>query len=326
MDERIVGRIRRVNGPVVEADGVQDAMMMELVQVGKARLVGEIVKLDSGVALVQVYEDTTGVMPGENVYGTGMPLSVELGPGLIGTIYDGIQRPLERIRSATGTFIERGISIPGLDRERSWDFAPACEAGEHASPGMIVGTVQETSRVEHRVMVPPGVEGTIESIIPAGSCVADDEIAVISIPAGGKHRLTLVQQWPIRVPRPVQERRPIEAPLVTGQRVIDTLFPLAKGGAVAIPGGFGTGKTMTQHAVAKWCDADIIVYIGCGERGNEMTDVLTDFPKLVDPRTGLSLMERTILIANTSNMPVSAREASIYTGETHPEYCRDQGY
>ena len=326
MDERIVGRIRRVNGPVVEADGVQDAMMMELVQVGKARLVGEIVKLDSGVALVQVYEDTTGVTPGENVYGTGMPLSVELGPGLIGTIYDGIQRPLERIRAATGTFIERGISIPGLDRERLWDFTPTCETGRHVSPGMIVGTVKETSRVEHRVMVPPGVEGTIESIIPAGSCVADDEIAVISTPAGGKHRLTLIQRWPIRVPRPVRERRPIEELLVTGQRVIDTLFPLAKGGAVAIPGGFGTGKTMTQHAVAKWCDADIIVYIGCGERGNEMTDVLTDFPKLVDPRTGLSLMERTILIANTSNMPVSAREASIYTGVTLAEYYRDQGY
>ncbi len=280
MGERIVGRIRRINGPVVEADGVRDAMMMELVQVGKGRLVGEIVKLDSGSALVQVYEDTTGVTPGENVYGTGMPLSVELGPGLIGTIYDGIQRPLERIRLATGTFIERGISIPGLDREKSWDFVPTCDTGEHVSPGAVVGTVQETSRVEHRVMVPPGVEGTIESIIPAGSCVADDEIAVISTFSGGEYRLTLVQRWPIRVPRPVHERRPIDEPLITGQRVIDTLFPLGKGGAVAIPGGFGTGKTMTQHAIAKWCDADIIVYIGCGERGNEMTDVLTDFRNL----------------------------------------------
>lgn len=325
MSERVVGRIRRINGPVVEADGVKDAMMMELVHVGEARLVGETIKLSSGLATVQVYEDTTGVKPGENIYGTGMPLSVELGPGLIGTIYDGIQRPLERIREATGTYIERGISIPGVDREKSWEFKPVLKVGEAVKPGMIVGIVQETSRVEHRVMVPPGVEGTVERIADAGSFVVEDEIATIAT-GSGTHTMTLLQRWPIRVPRPAAERRPAEEPLVTGQRVIDTMFPLAKGGAVAIPGGFGTGKTMTQHAVAKWCDADIIVYIGCGERGNEMTDVLTEFPELIDPRTGLSLMERTILIANTSNMPVSAREASIYTGVTLAEYYRDQGY
>ena len=325
MQERIVGRIRRINGPVVEADGVRDAMMMELVHVGEARLVGEIVRLDSDFAVVQVYEDTTGLRPGENVYGTGMPLSVELGPGLIGTIYDGIQRPLERIREQTGTFIERGISIPGLDRETGWEFVPVCETGAAVTPGTVIGTIQETSRIEHRVLVPPGIEGTVESVSAAGTYSSDDEIAVIATESG-RHTITLVQRWPIRVPRPVRNRRPAEELLVTGQRVIDTLFPLAKGGAVAIPGGFGTGKTMTQHAVAKWCDADMIVYIGCGERGNEMTDVLTDFPKLIDPRTGLSLMERTILIANTSNMPVSAREASIYTGVTLAEYYRDQGY
>jgi V/A-type H+/Na+-transporting ATPase subunit A len=325
MQERIVGQIRRVNGPVVEIVGVRDAMMMELVHVGEARLVGEIVRLESDLAVVQVYEDTTGLRPGENVYGTGMPLSVELGPGLIGTIYDGIQRPLERIRARTGTYIERGISIPGLDRESAWDFVPVCQKGSPVTPGTVIGTVQETSRIEHRVLVPPGIEGTLHSVVAAGSYHSDDEIAVIATDSG-MHKISLVQRWPIRVARPVANRRPAEEPLVTGQRVIDTLFPLAKGGAVAIPGGFGTGKTMTQHAVAKWCDADMIVYIGCGERGNEMTDVLTDFPKLIDPRTGQSLMERTILIANTSNMPVSAREASIYTGVTLAEYYRDQGY
>jgi V/A-type H+-transporting ATPase subunit A len=324
MTDRVIGHIRRINGPVVEVAGVTDAMIMELVQVGDSRLTGELVKLEGDRGTVQVYEDTSGVVPGENVYGSGMPLSVELGPGLIGTIYDGIQRPLERIRDHAPIFIARGISIPPLDRTRRWDFKPAADAG-NVGPGDLLGTVQETSQVEHRILVPEKVEGSISWLAEEGSYLVDDTIAKIET-RDGTRELTMIQQWPIRVARSVARRQLIDQPLITGQRVIDTLFPLGKGGAVAIPGGFGTGKTMTQHAIAKWCDADIIVYIGCGERGNEMTDVLTEFPELVDPRTGHSLMERTILIANTSNMPVSAREASIYTGVTLAEYYRDQGY
>ena len=333
MSERIIGHVARVNGPVIDVRGVTDAMMMELVFVGEARLVGEIVKLTGDRAIVQVYEDTTGVRPTEEVYGSGMPLSLELGPGLIGTIYDGIQRPLERIRDVSGQFIARGIQVPGLDREARLHFVPRLEAGTEVHGGEVLGTVQETERIEHRILVPPDVRGRLESVEPEGEYVVTDTVAVVGTEDGaedageGKTReLSLMQRWPIRRPRPTSRRNPIDTPLVTGQRVIDTLFPLGKGGTVAIPGGFGTGKTMTQHAVAKWCDADIIVYIGCGERGNEMTDVLTEFPELVDPRTGQSLMERTILIANTSNMPVSAREASIYTGVTLAEYYRDQGY
>jgi V/A-type H+/Na+-transporting ATPase subunit A len=325
MAERIVGTVHRVNGPVIELRGVDDARMMELVHVGEARLVGELIKLWGDSAVVQVYEDTTGVRPGENVYGTGLPLSVELGPGLIGTIYDGIQRPLEAIRDQSGPFIRRGIQVPALDREKAWHVAPKLDVGESVAPGETIATVQESARVEHRIMVPDGLRGRLAWVADEGEYTVDAAIATVDT-ADGARELTMMQRWPIRVPRPVLRRRPIDTPLVTGQRVIDTLFPLGKGGAVAIPGGFGTGKTLTQHAVAKWCDADIIVYIGCGERGNEMTDVLTDFPKLLDPRTGLSLMERTILIANTSNMPVSAREASIYTGVTLAEYYRDQGY
>ena len=327
MEDKIIGRVRRVNGPVIEASDITDAMMMELVRIGEGRLVGEIVKLSGETAVIQVYEDTTGIRPGDNIIGSGMPLSVELGPGLIGTIYDGIQRPLEDLLEACGEFIEKGVTKSPLNRERKWRFIPEPELkeGSEVGEGSVIGRIKETERVEHRVMVPPGKGGTIEKISPEGD-YSVEEIAAVIRTEKGPFELAFYQRWPIRKPRPVSERQPLAAPLVTGQRVIDTLFPLAKGGTVAIPGGFGTGKTMTQHAVAKWCDADIIVYIGCGERGNEMTDVLQEFPELVDPRTGTSLMERTILIANTSNMPVSAREASIYTGVTLAEYYRDQGY
>lgn len=316
-----IGIVRRVNGPIIEAIGVTDAMMMELVHVGDDRLVGEVIKLAGETAVVQVYEDTTGVAPGDPIYGTGMPLSVTLGPGLMGMIYDGIQRPLAAIRDMSGEYIERGIEISALDTERRHHFVPRVSEGDRVTAGTIIGTIQETERIEHRVMVPNGVSGTVAMVATEGEYPITDVVCTVD----GRD-LTMTQRWPIRNPRPSYRRLPVEAPLITGQRVIDTLFPVAKGGTVAIPGGFGTGKTMTQHAVAKWCDADIIVYIGCGERGNEMTDVLTEFPELVDPRTGMSLMERTILIANTSNMPVSAREASIYTGVTLAEYYRDQGY
>jgi V/A-type H+/Na+-transporting ATPase subunit A len=325
VSERIVGYIRRVNGPVIEAGGVQDAMMMELVHVGDDRVVGEVIRLEESRAIIQVYEDTTGLTPGEPVYGSGMPLSVELGPGLIGTIYDGIQRPLERIRAETGVFIARGVMMPALDRDRVWEFTPCVSVGDKVRPGEIVGTIRETGRIEHRVLIPPDSGGVVASVEPAGRFRLEDTVMMLRAGNTGRS-VSLMQRWPIRRPRPTARRRPVDEPLITGQRVIDTLFPIGKGGTVAIPGGFGTGKTLTQHAVAKWSDADIIVYIGCGERGNEMTDVLTEFPRLVDPHSGLSLMERTILIANTSNMPVSAREASIYTGITLAEYYRDQGY
>ncbi len=330
MSERIIGQVKRVNGPVIEAMGITDAMMLELVRVGEARLVGETIKLNGKNAIIQVYEDTTGITPGENIYGSGLPLSVELGPGLIGTIYDGIQRPLEQIARLSGDFIERGIQFPSLDREKRWPFKPAAlSAGDEVRGGMVLGTVQETHRIEHRVLCPPNLSGRLVSLAPEGEYTVEEPVAVLAV--GGargveEKPVTMMHHWPIRTPRPVAQRLAPSIPLITGQRVIDTLFPVAKGGTVAIPGGFGTGKTMTQHALAKWCDASIIVYIGCGERGNEMTDVLTEFPKLVDPVSGLSLMERTVLIANTSNMPVSAREASIYTGVTLAEYYRDMGY
>ncbi|HAP43525.1 MAG: V-type ATP synthase subunit A [Spirochaetes bacterium GWD1_61_31] len=325
MEERIIGLVKRVNGPVIEAMGVTDARMLELVRVGQSRLVGEVVKLSGDGAVIQVYEDATGIAPRDPIFGSGMPMSVELGPGLLGTIYDGIQRPLEAIRGLSGHFIERGVTAESLDRAKRWHFVPSVQAGTRLEPGATIGTIQETSRIEHRVLAPPDVSGTLLSVAAEGDYTVTQTVATVRT-VSGEVELPFFQRWPIRVPRPVARRLPLNQPLVSGQRVIDTLFPLAKGGTVAIPGGFGTGKTMTQHAIAKWCDADIIVYIGCGERGNEMTDVLTEFPKLVDPRTGKSLMERTILIANTSNMPVSAREASIYTGVTLAEYFRDQGY
>lgn len=330
MPERIVGQVKRVNGPVITIKGITDAMMMELVQVGDQRLIGEVVKLDGQEAIVQVYEEATGIAPMDNVYGTGMPLSVELGPGLIGTIYDGIQRPLERLRDLGGDTIQRGLESPSIDRKRLWSYEPMVTVGDTIIPGQTIGTVLETERVEHRILVPPRLGGsapyTVVEHVEAGSYDVEHVVCVVENVEKEKIELTMMQRWPIRVPRPVLDRKPLSIPLITGQRVIDMLFPLAKGGTVAIPGGFGTGKTMTQHSIARWCDADIIVYIGCGERGNEMTDVLREFPHLIDPRTGRSLMERTILIANTSNMPVSAREASIYTGITLAEYYRDQGY
>jgi V/A-type H+-transporting ATPase subunit A len=327
MKERIIGRIKRVNGPILIVKDIKDAMMMEMVRIGEQGLVGEVVKLNDGLATVQVYEDATGLCPGDNVYGTGMSLSVELAPGLIGTIYDGIQRPLERLMEASGVFISRGLRFDAVDHQKKWTFTPTAVEGGAVHAGMVLGTVQESSRIEHRVMVPPQyTNGTLSEVAKQGDYTIEDPIATIVLPDGRQEKICMLQKWPIRVPRPVDQRLPLKQPLITGLRVIDTLFPLAKGGTVAIPGGFGTGKTMTQHSIAQWCDADLIVYIGCGERGNEMTDVLREFPLLIDPRTGQSLMERTILIANTSNMPVSAREASIYTGITMAEYYRDQGY
>lgn len=327
MNERIIGKIKRVNGPVLIVKGIQDARMMELVHIGEQRLVGEVVKLHDGEATVQVYEDATGLRPDDNVYGSGMSLSVEVGPGLIGQIYDGIQRPLEELMGLSGAFIARGLSFDAISHIKQWEFTPVIKKGASVSRGMILGTVQETNQIEHRIMVPLTIEeGIVTEIVKKGSYTVVEPIAKITLPGGRVVDVPMVQRWPIRVPRPTKERLSLDRPLITGLRVIDTLFPLAKGGTVAIPGGFGTGKTMTQHSIAQWCDADIIVYIGCGERGNEMTDVLREFPQLIDPRTGNSLMDRTILIANTSNMPVSAREASIYTGIALAEYYRDQGY
>lgn len=326
MAERIIGQIKRVNGPVIEVKNVSDALNMELIHVGEAKLIGEVIKLHDDRAVIQVYEDATGLAPEDNVYGSGGPLSVELGPGLIGTIYDGIQRPLDVLRDMSGSYIEKGINAPSLSRDKKWHFVPTegLTAGAEVKGGQVLGTVQETSSICHKIMVPPDVKGVLKSLSPEGDYTVDEAAAVVDCD-GVEKEIAFYQKWPIRVPRPVGQRLPLNIPLITGQRVIDTLFPLAKGGTVAIPGGFGTGKTMTQHAIAKWCDADIIVYVGCGERGNEMTDVLTEFPELIDPRTGKSLMERTVLIANTSNMPVSAREASIYTGVTIAEYFRDMG-
>jgi V/A-type H+-transporting ATPase subunit A len=326
MINRIIGKVKRVNGPVIEVMGITDAQMFELVRVGEENLIGELIKLEKQSAVVQVYEDTTGIAPYDPVYGAGMELSVELGPGMVGTIYDGIQRPLEAIRDISEIYIKRGISVPSLDREKKWHFVPSLKQGDSVSGGAVLGTVQETENVLHKILVPPDDKGILESIVPEGDYTVEDVIAILNTNDSRQKELFLMHRWPIRVQRPTAKRVALDIPLITGQRVIDTLFPVAKGGTVSIPGGFGTGKTMTQQAVAKWCDADLIVYIGCGERGNEITDVLTEFPELVDPRSGRSLMERTILIANTSNMPVSAREASIYTGITMAEYFRDQGY
>ncbi|NCC63408.1 MAG: V-type ATP synthase subunit A, partial [Spirochaetia bacterium] len=295
MKERIIGHVKRVNGPILIVKDISDAMMMELVQIGEQRLVGEVVKLHDGLATVQVYEDATSICPSDNVYGSGMSLSVELGPGLIGTIYDGIQRPLEQLMKASGAFISRGLNFDAVDHAKKWDFEPLASVQQEVSAGQILGTVQETSRIEHKIMVPPAIgRATLLDIAQKGAYTVDEVIATLVDDEGREIRLTMIQRWPIRLPRPVDTRLALKQPLITGLRVIDTLFPLAKGGTVAIPGGFGTGKTMTQHSIAQWCDADIIVYIGCGERGNEMTDVLREFPQLVDPRTGQSLMERTI--------------------------------
>ena len=319
------GVIARVSGPIVQAAGLGDAMMYEVVEVGPLRLVGEVIRIEGDLATIQVYEDTTGVKPGEPVLPTGSLLSLTLGPGLIGNIYDGIQRPLPAIAAVSGAYIKRGEKADPLPTDKAWHFVPRAEAGQAVEPGQILGVVPESHTVEHRVLCPPDCRGTLAEAKPEGDYTINDVVAIVRT-EGGERELTLCHRWPVRTPRPYGTRQPPTAPLVTGQRVIDTFFPIGRGGAAAIPGGFGTGKTMTQHALAKWSDADIIVYVGCGERGNEMTDVLTGFPKLTDPRTGHPLMERTVLIANTSNMPVAAREVSIYTGITIAEYYRDMGY
>jgi len=301
------------------------AKMHEMVEVGKERLIGEIIRLDGDVATIQVYENTSGIKPKEEVFGTGAPLSAELGPGLIGNIYDGIQRPLEVIKEETGPFIKRGTKTAALQKNKMWQFNPKVDVGKRVIGGDTLGTVQESELIEHRILVPPNVQGKIVEITKQGEYTIEDTIATVDS-NGKRTELQMYQKWPVRKPRPYRQRLLPKTPLITGQRIIDTFFPIAKGGTATIPGGFGTGKTVTQHQLAKWSDADIIVYIGCGERGNEMVDVLTSFPKLNDPRTGRPIMERTILIANTSNMPVSAREASIYTGIMIGEYYRDMGY
>ena len=320
-----VGIVTWINGPVVRARGSRQVGMLELVEVGDERLVGEVIRLDGDTITVQVYEETSGMAPGAPVYGTGMPLSVELGPGLLRGIFDGIQRPLPAMEMLQGSLIERGVRLTPLYRKDRWHFTPRLRAGDEVTGGAILGVVPETEAIEHRVMVPPDGGGTLSWIAPEGEYTIDEPIARLQ--SGGDEReLPMLQRWPVRRPRPYRRFVERTEPLVTGQRVLDTLFPLAKGGAAAIPGGFGAGKTITQHQIAKWSDAHVVVYIGCGERGNEMTEVLQVFPELVDPRTGRPLMERTVLIANTSNMPVAAREASIYTGITIAEYYRDMGY
>ncbi len=314
----------RISGPIVTAVGMESAQMYEVVQVGSMGLVGEVVRLVGDRATIQVYEDTTMVKPGAPVVRTGAPLSVWLGPGLVGNIYDGIQRPLPGIQARSGAWIRRGEKVDPLDTAKRWSFEPRVKEGETVAGGQVLGEVVETPLVTHRIMTPPHLSGTVRSIVAKGEYTLRDTIAVIAASDGPKE-VTMLQQWPVRVPRPIRERLRIAEPLITGQRIIDTFFPIGKGGAAAIPGGFGTGKTITQHQLAKWSDAEIIVFIGCGERGNEMTEVLREFPELKDPRSGRPLMERTILIANTSNMPVAAREVSIYTGITLAEYYRDMG-
>jgi V/A-type H+-transporting ATPase subunit A len=320
-----IGRVIWVNGPVVRARGSQQVGMLEVVEVGYDHIVAEVIGLERDVITIQVYEETAGLIPGAPIYGTGMPLSVELGPGLLTSIFDGIQRPLPVLERRSGTFIGRGIKTTPLYRKQRWHFTPRLEAGAAVQGGTILGVVQETALIEHRIMVPPEVEGSLIWLAPEGDYLIEDPVARVETPRGDV-TVAMLQRWPVRRPRPYFRRLPLEEQLVTGQRVLDTFFPLAKGGSAAIPGGFGSGKTVTQHQIAKWSDADIIVYVGCGERGNEMTDVLREFPHLTDPKTNRPLMERTILIANTSNMPVAAREASIYTGITLAEYYRDMGY
>ena len=319
-----IGTVVKISGPLVVAEGMRDANMFDVVRVSDTRLIGEIIEMHGDRASVQVYEETAGLGTGAKVESTGEPMSAELGPGLIKSIYDGIQRPLAAIRAVSGNNLARGVEVPSLDREALWKFTPTVKAGDKVSGGDVIGTVPETDIVLHKIMVPNGVEGTVKSV-SEGEFQVDDTVCVIETPKGEKE-LTMIQKWPVRRGRPYKKKLSPDMPLVTGQRVVDCLFPIAKGGVAAIPGPFGSGKTVTQHQLAKWADADIIVYIGCGERGNEMTDVLNEFPELIDPNTGKSLMERTVLIANTSDMPVAAREASVYTGITIAEYYRDMGY
>ena len=315
-----------INGPVVTVKNATDFSMQEMVYVGNDRLIGEVIGITDGFTTIQVYEVTTGLRPGEPVHTTGTPMSVTLGPGIIKNIFDGIERPLKKIEEASGAFIDRGCSVDSLDTDRGWDVTVCVREGDVLSGGEVYATCPETSLITHKCLVPPDLCGRVVYAAPNGSYHINDKIAELETEDGVRHTLTLCQRWPIRIPRPVKKRLPPTVPLITGQRVIDTLFPLSKGGTAAIPGGFGTGKTMTQHQLAKWCDADIIIYVGCGERGNEMTQVLEEFSELIDPKSGKALTDRTVLIANTSNMPVAAREASIYTGITLAEYYRDMGY
>lgn len=320
-----IGTIKKVAGPLVIAEGMRDANMFDVVRVSEQRLIGEIIEIHGDQASIQVYEETSGLGPGEPVESTGAPLSVELGPGLIGSIFDGIQRPLVSIMEATGSNLTRGVEIPSLKRTEKWHFVPTAAPGDEIETGDIIGIVEETPIVTQKIMVPKGIKGKLTSIIE-GDYTIEDTIALVTDENGNVTKITMLQKWPVRSGRPYKEKLSPSMPLVTGQRVIDTLFPIAKGGVASVPGPFGSGKTVVQHQLAKWAEADIIVYIGCGERGNEMTDVLNEFPELKDPKTGHSLMERTVLIANTSDMPVAAREASIYVGITIAEYFRDMGY
>jgi V/A-type H+-transporting ATPase subunit A len=326
MSEKLqVGKIIRISGPVIEADGMRGAKMYDVVRVGEENLIGEIIRLNEDNAIIQVYEDTVGLKPGEKVISTGMPLSVELGPGLLTNIYDGIQRPLPDIEKKTGAFISRGVEVPALDRKKKWMFKPKMKPGDVVNGCDVLGEVKETSIITHKVIAPPYIKGKLLSIEKEGKYTIEDDIAIISTDKGDI-KLQMLQKWPVRKPRPVVKKYDPSQPLITGQRVIDTFFPIAKGGTAAIPGGFGTGKTVALHQLAKWSDAKVIIYVGCGERGNEMTDVLREFPELEDPASGEPLMNRTVLIANTSNMPVAARDASVYTGITIAEYYRDMGY
>ena len=324
--DELSGKVVKVSGPLVVATGLSDANMSDVVRVGPQRLIGEILTMKGDSASIQVYEETSGLGPGAEVVTTGAPMSVELGPGMIEGIYDGIQRPLEKIVEKVGPCITRGVEVPALDHEKKWDFTPVAKVGDKLTGGDVLGTVPETPVVLHKIMVPPRVSGTVTSIAPAGKYTVLETIATLTTEDGKEISLTMAQKWPVRVGRPYQHKYPPTKPLCSGQRVIDTMFPIAKGGTAAVPGPFGSGKTVVQHQLAKWSDVDIVVYIGCGERGNEMTDVLREFPELKDPRTGESLMKRTVLIANTSDMPVAAREASVYTGITIAEYFRDMGY
>ncbi len=321
----ITGNIIKIAGPVIVADGMRGTKVHEMVRVGELGLIGEIIELHGETATVQVYEETAGIKPGEKIESTGGPLSVELGPGILKSIYDGIQRPLDEIKALSGDFIPRGVDVPAIDKSKDWEFKPTLSVGDEVNGGDIIGTVDETSAIVHKVMVPPNVSGKIKSIVSQGKYNVTQDIAEIETNSGVE-AIQMMQVWPVRVGRPYVEKLDPDVPLITGQRVQDTFFCLAKGGTAAMPGPFGSGKTVTQQQLAKWADADIVVYIGCGERGNEMTEVLTEFPELEDPKTGNPLMDRTVLIANTSNMPVAAREACVYTGITIAEYFRDMGY
>ncbi len=320
------GTITKVSGPLVVAEGLADANVSDVVRVGSQRLIGEILNMTGDKASIQVYEETSGLGPGATVVTTGMPMSVELGPGMLDNIYDGIQRPLPEMRALSGDCITRGTDVPALNREKKWEFIPVAKPGDKVGPGDVLGTVQETSAILHKIMVPNRVSGEVTWVIEQGEYTVDEVVAKVKTDKGEEKELTMVQRWPVRIQRPYSKKYVPSRPMNSGQRIIDTLFPIAKGGTAAVPGPFGSGKTVVQHQLAKWSDVDIVVYIGCGERGNEMTDVLMEFPELKDPRNGEPLMKRTVLIANTSDMPVAAREASIYTGITIAEYFRDMGY